>query len=258
MATKVQASKIGTAEDLPELPGDLSFFVPLIRHEVKETLESGGETYVSRDPGGAVNGVFIYDGYEATGTVFTKSRDVFDFFYKMKPSSYIFSELEAGDLQKETWNIWELDVEKAQTEHVFKYRVAIVNDAAAIERFMSIAQPETNKAWIRVALRNGDKCFVVKVAGRIVGIAWMSIVGDVARSHGLFVVPWFRNKGMMLDNYYARLIYLKARRVRRLVNEIAEDNTASVGLANREGEKVAGKIFLYTSPDEETQPKPSA
>lgn len=249
MATKVQASKVATVEELPELPRDLSFFVPLIRHEVRETLESGGETYVSTDPDGAVSGVFIYDEYEATGTVFTRSREVFDFFYRMKPSSYVFSELEAAELQKETWNIWELDVEKANPEHLFRYKVAIENDAGAIERFMSVAQPETNKAWIRVALRNGDKCFVIKVAGKIVGIAWMSIVGDVARSHGLFVVPWFRNKGMMLDNYYARLIYLKARGVRRLVNEIAEDNTASVALATREGEKVVGKIFLYTSPE---------
>ncbi len=252
MATKVEASKIAAVEELPELPRDISFFAPLIRHEVKETLESGGETYISRDATGSVTGVFIYDDYEVTGTVFTRSREVFEYFYKMKPSSYVFSELEAPELQKESWDIWELDVEKANTDHLFKYKVAIENDAEAIERFVSVAQPETNKTWVRVALRNGDKCFVVKVAGKIVGIAWMSIVGDVARSHGLFVVPWFRNKGMMLDNYYARLIYLKARRVRRLINEIAEENVASVGLANREGEKVVGKIFLYTSPEQGT------
>jgi Acetyltransferase (GNAT) family len=196
--------------------------------------------------------LFIYDGYEATGTVFTKSREVFDYFYDLKPSSYIFSELDVPEHPKEVWNVWQLDVDKAPVDHRFRHRVSIDRDVREIERFMAATQPETNKRWVGVALRNGDKCFVVKVANRIVGIAWMSIVDGVARSHGLYVEPQFRRMGITTDNFYARLIYLKSRHVHTLINEIAESNVASSGHAARIGEKIVGKIFLYTSPNRDT------
>jgi len=246
----VQASKIMTIdEQLGDLPKGLSFFDPLLRHEVKEALEAGGEAFISRDSEGRKNGLFIYDGYEATGTIFTKSREVFDLFYGMKPSIYIFSEIEADELPREVWNIWQLDVDNAPLNHRFKHHVTMDNDVREIERFMASAQPETNRRWVGVALRNGDKCFVVKIEGRIVGIAWMTIVGGVARSHGLYVEPRFRRMGIMKDNLQARLIYLKSRRVHTLINEIAESNLASSSHAARAGERIVGKLFLYASPD---------
>lgn len=236
-------------EQLGDLPRGLSLFDPLLRHEVKEAIEAGGEAYVSTNVEGGKNGLFIYDGYEATGTVFTKSREVFDYFYDLKPSSYIFSELDVAQHPKEVWNVWQLDVDEAPLDHRFKHQVSMDNDVREIERFMAATQPETNKQWVGVALRNGDKCFVVKMANRIVGIAWMTIVDGVARSHGLYVEPQFRRMGITTDNFHARLIYLKSRHVHTLINEIAESNVASSGHAARIGEKIVGKIFLYTSPD---------
>lgn len=220
-----------------------------LRHEVKETLEAGGEAFISQSSRGDKNGLFIYDAYEATGTVFTKSREVFDLFYKLKPSSYIFSEVEVGELPKEDWNIWQLDVDKVSLSHKFKYHVSMDDDVQEIEKFMMATQPETNRKWISVALNNGDKCFVVKIANRIVGIAWMSIVDGVARSHSLYVEPRFRRMGVMRDNLEARLIYLKSRHVHTLINEISESNVPSYSHAAKVGEKVVGKLFLYMSPD---------
>jgi RimJ/RimL family protein N-acetyltransferase len=246
----VKISKIETADEkLDSLPRGLSaFFEPFLRHEVGEAIEADGEVYISEDGEGQKNGLFIYDNYEETGTVFTKSRDVFDHFCKVKPSSYIFSELEATDLPKEIWNIWQLDVDRAPLEHRFKHTVSMNHDANEIEQFMATSQPETNKKWVRVALKHGDRCFVVKISGRIVGMAWMSIVGGVARSHGLYVEPQYRRMGIMKDNLHARLIYLKSRHVHTLINEIAEYNTASASHAASIGEKIVGKMFLYTSP----------
>jgi RimJ/RimL family protein N-acetyltransferase len=246
----VQVLKIETMnEQLKGLPKKLSFFDPLLPHEVKEALEAGGEAFVSKSPEGELNGVFIYDNYEATGTIFTKSKEVFEKFYKLEPSSYIFSEIEATEYPKEVWNIWQLDVDKAPLHHRFKHHVSIEYDVREIEGFIARTQPETNKQWVRVALKNGDKCFVVKIAGRIVGMAWMTIVGRVARSHGIFVEPQFRRMGIMRDNLQSRLIYLRSRHVHTLVNEIAEDNIASSAHAAKAGERIVGKIFLYTSPD---------
>ncbi len=246
----VQVSKVMTIdEQLESLPRGLSFYDPLIHHEVKEALEAGGEAFISQDSEGRKNGLFVYDGYEATGTIFTQSREVFERFYGLKSSSYIFSELDVPEYPREVWNIWQLDVDSAPLEHRFRHHVIMDDNVSEIEQFMAATQPETNRRWIRVALRNGDRCFVVKIADRVVAMAWMSIVGGVARSHGLYTEPQFRRMGIMRDSLQARLIYLKSRHVHTLINEIAESNVASSGHAAKGGEKIVGKLFLYTSPE---------
>jgi L-amino acid N-acyltransferase YncA len=236
-------------EQLSGLPKGLSFFDPILRHEAREELEAGGEAYISESPEEGRNGLFIYDAWEATGTIFTKSREAFDRFFALKPSSYIFSELDVPELSKEIWNIWQLDVDRVPADHRFRHHVSMDTDAKEIERFMAATQPGTNPRWISVALRHGDKCFVTKIDNRIVGMAWVTIVGDVARSHSIYVEPQFRRMGIMKDNLQARLIYLKSRRVRTLVNEIAESNIASSKHVEKAGEKIVGKIYLYATPD---------
>jgi len=239
-------------EQLSESPG-LSFFDSILRHEAKEALEAEGEVFISQNPKGEKTGLFIYDNYETTGTIFTKSRDVFDQFYALKPSSYIFSELEAAEYEKEVWNIWQMDVARASPAHRFRHHVSIDSNADEIERFMTSTQPGTNKRWVRVALENGDKCFVVRIANKIVGLAWLTVVGEVARSHSIYVEPQFRRIGVMTDNFQARLMYLKSRRVRTLINEIAESNLPSSRHVEKIGEKVVGKLFLYWNPDSNIQ-----
>jgi len=236
-------------EQVGKLPKGLSYFDPILRHEVREELEAGGEAYISESPQGVNDGLFIYDAWEATGTIFTRSKEAFDRFFALKPSSYIFSELDVPEHPKEIWNIWQLDVDRAPSDHRFRHHVSIDADTKEIERFMMATQPETNPRWISVALKHGDKCFVTRIDKRIVGIAWMTIVGSVARSYGLYVEPQFRRMGIMRDNLQARVIYLKARRVHTLINEIAESNIASSKHVEKAGEKIVGKLYLYTSPD---------
>ena len=105
MTSSFQAVRAETFEEqLDDLPKGLSFFDPILPHEVKETLEAGGEVFISQNSKGDKTGLFIYDNYETTGTIFTKSRDVFNQFYSLKPGSYIFSELDAAEYEKEVWN----------------------------------------------------------------------------------------------------------------------------------------------------------
>lgn len=235
-------------EEVRGLPKGLSFYDPILGSEVMEALDAGGEAYISQGPKGDKNGLFIYDSWEATGTIFTKSREAFDSFFALKPDSYIFSEMDVPELPKEVWNIWQLDVDKVLPGHRFRHHVSIDTDVKEIEGFMAATQPETNPRWISVALRHGDKCFVTKIDNRVVGMAWMSIFGGIARSHGLYVEPRFRRMGIMKDNLQARLLYLKSRRVHTLINEIAESNVASSKHAEKAGEKIVGKIYLYVTP----------
>lgn len=246
----IQISKVSSVdEQLRNLPKGLSFFDPILLHEVREELEAGGEAYVSESAEGRSTGLFIYDAWEATGTIFTKSREAFDRFFALKPSSYVFSELDVPEIPKEDWNIWQLDVDRAPADHRFRHHVSVDADAKEIERFMISTQPETNPQWISIALKHGDKCFVTRIGNRIVGIAWMTIVGSIARSYGLYVEPQFRRMGIMGDNLQARVIYLKARGVHTLINEIAESNIASSKHVEKAGEKIVGRLYLYTTPD---------
>jgi len=248
--TDPQISPVKSVEEqLSGLPKGLSFFDQMLRHETKETIEAGGEAYVSESQKGVTDGLFIYDSWEATGTIFTKSREVFDHFFALKPSSYIFSELHVPELPNEVWNIWQLDLDRAPRSHRFKHHVSMDADAKEIERFMLATQPGTNPRWISVALRHGDKCFVNRLDNRIVGMAWVTIVGNIARSHSIYVEPQFRRMGIMRDNLEARIIYLKSRGVHTLVNEIAKSNVASSKHVEKAGERIVGKLYLYTSPD---------
>lgn len=255
MATSnnAQVIRVRRVEELNGLPKGMSFFDPIIPHETEEALEAGGEVYVSTTPSGEKNGLLIYDEWEATGTIFTKSRDSFERLFAMKPDSYIFSELDVPREPREDWNLWELDVDRAIPSHRFKHHVAMADDAKEIEQFMEATQPGTNPRWIAVALRHGDRCFVTRVNNRIVGMAWMTIAGRVARSHGLYVEPRFRKMGVMKDNFEARLIYLKSKGVHTLINEIAASNVPSSKHAEKIGENVVGRIFLYATPE----PSPS-
>jgi len=244
-----QISQVESVDaQLSGLPRGLSFFDPILRHETQETIEAGGEAYISENPKGGRDGLFIYDVWEATGTIFTRSREAFDGFFAMKPSSYIFSEFDVPELPREVWNIWKLDVDLAPTDHRFRHHVSMDADESEIERFMAATQPGTNPRWVSVALKLGDRCFVNRIDNRIVGMAWVSIVGDIARSHSIYVEPQFRRMGIMRDNLQARLIYLKNRGVHTLINEIAESNVASSKHVEKAGEKVAGKLYLYTTP----------
>src|SRR5207237_10285967 len=108
----LQVSEVKSAdEELRDLPKGLSFFDPIIRHEAKEALEAGGEVYVFRNSDGHKSGLFIYDGIEVTGTIFTRSREVFDHFYLLQPCGYMFSEYEVGVHMNEVCNCWQRTVE---------------------------------------------------------------------------------------------------------------------------------------------------
>ncbi|MDG6933774.1 MAG: hypothetical protein JRN68_03665, partial [Nitrososphaerota archaeon] len=45
---------------LSELPAGLTIFEPFLKHEAKESIESGGEVFVSEDSSGKKDGLFIY------------------------------------------------------------------------------------------------------------------------------------------------------------------------------------------------------
>ncbi len=227
-------------------PRDFSFFEPYLQHFVSETLEIGGEAYVSKAPDGEISGLFIYDDFEKAGTIFTRSREIFDYFYGLKPFSFLFAELKT-EVESEVYNIHSINLENHDIVHRFSHEISMADDeqTSEIERFMVLAHPEINRKWTRAALKNGDKCFTVKLDSEIAGLGWASFVNGIGRVYSLFVKPQFRKLGIGEDILYARLLWLKLKHACLAFSEIAHDNYPSSRIAAKAQMTVCGQLYQY-------------
>jgi len=227
-------------------PNDFSFFAPYLHYHVKEILEIGGEVYVSRFPDAAVSGVFIYDNFEKDGTIYTKSREVFDYFYNLKPFYFLFSELKT-DLEKEIYDIYTINTQNLVHDHRFSYEISLLDkeNISEVEQFMSLTHPGVNRKWVSVALKNGERCFAVRLGNEIAGLGWVSLVNDIGRLHSLYVKPQFRRIGIGEDILNARLLWLKSSNARSAFTEISRRNIPSSNNVMKTGMSVAGQVFQY-------------
>jgi ribosomal protein S18 acetylase RimI-like enzyme len=247
-------SEIGKASDAKiAFPRDLSFFTPFLSHYIREVLAVGGEAFVSREPEGKTSGIFIYDSSEKTGTIFTRSREVFEHFYELRPFDFLFSEFRT-EHDSETYDIYTLDLEAFSRAYSFRHEISVAGESSIsdIERFMTLAHPGINHRWVRVAYQDGDKCFFVRLSDEIAGVSWLSIVNGVGRFHSLYVKPQFRRLGIGQDLLYARILWLKSKHVGSAFSEISRENPESSRIALKASMKVSGQIYQYFRKDTRT------
>ena len=243
----MEVSKLSTAFDTDLVfPEGFSFFEPYLQHFIREVLEIGGEAYVSRTPDGNISGLFTYDDFEKSGTVYTRSREVFEYFCGLKPLNFLFAELRT-EVESEVYNIYNIDLESQDISHRFSHEISMADggEIGEIERFMALAHPGMNKRWTRVALKNGDKCFTVRLDSEIAGLGWVSLVRGIGRIHSLFVKPQFRKLGIGEDILHARLMWLKLEHARSAFSEISRDNSPSSRIATKAQMRVCGQLFQY-------------
>ncbi len=228
------------------VPAGFSFFEPYLPYHIKEILEIGGEAYISRNSVGTISGIFIYDDFEKGGTIYTQSREVFDYFYDLKSFNFLFSEMKT-ELKNEIYNIYTADIDNLALDHRFSYEISMADKANTdeIEQFMSVTHPGINKRWVRVALCNGERCFVVRLSNEIAGLGWVSLVNGVGRLHSLYVKPYFRRKGMGEDILNARLLWLKSMNARSVFTEISSYNIPSSNNVVKAQMKASGEVFQY-------------
>lgn len=227
-------------------PEGFSFFEPYLNYHIREILEIGGEVHVSRTSGGRVSGIFTYDDFEKCGTVYTRSIEVFNYFQGLKPFNFLFSEMKT-DLENEVYDIYTVDITNLAFAHRFSYEISMADAGSIgeIEQLMSSAQPGINKKWVKVALRNGDRCFLVRLGSEIAGLGWVSLVNGIGRLHSLYVKPQFRRIGIGEDILNARLFWLKSKGARSAFTEISRYNIASSNNVMKAQMKAAGEIFQY-------------
>ncbi len=193
-----------------------------------------------------VSGVFLYDSSERVGSVYTKSREVFDYFYNLKPLRCLFAEMKT-EHENEIYNIYNINLKDAAIVHRFSYEISMAENkhVEEIEKFMISAYPEINRHWVNVALENGDKCFTVRLNNEIAGLGWVSFVNGVGRLHDLYVKPQFRRMGIGEDILYARLLWLKSKRAHLAFSEISQNNLPSSRIALKANMTTSGQLFQY-------------
>lgn len=253
---EIKVSGIRNSSDVNLVfPEGFSFFEPYLQYYVKEILEIGGEAYVSRTPEGSISGIFIYDGYEKIGSVFTRSRKVFDYFYELKPFNFFFAEMVSNDRDSETFDIHTIDLKSTFIDHLFSHEISVLSDQHLdeLEQQMISIHPRINRKWVKVALKNGERCFCVRLVDEIAGLGWVSMVNGVGRLHSLYVKPQFRRIGIGEDILFARLYWLKSKHASSAFSEISRYNFSSAKIAARGGMKVTGEIFQYFKRDPESK-----
>jgi GNAT superfamily N-acetyltransferase len=251
MSLSTRISEIYATSDIDFVfPDGLSFFEPHLPHYVRETLAIGGEAYVSRTLDGTISGIFIYDIVEKSGTIFTRSKEVFDYFYELKPFDCLFSEMKTQH-EYEIYDIYTIDLANLAIDHRFSHEISIADEGHRdeIEQFMVSTHPEINRRWVNVAMKDGDKCFIVRLGNEIAGLGWLSIVNGIGRLHSLFVKPQFRRIGIGQDILFARLLWLKAIHARSAFSEISRHNSSSSRIAMKGEMRVTGQIFQYFKKD---------
>ncbi|HEV2119510.1 MAG TPA: GNAT family N-acetyltransferase [Candidatus Bathyarchaeia archaeon] len=246
-SSEIKVSKVRKVSDIGlRSASSLSFFDPYLEYWVKETIEIAGEVHVSRTSAGDLSGIFLYDGYEKDGSVFTRSREVFDYFYKLRSLKSIYAELPT-ERPKETFDIYTIDLKNSSLDHTFSHVVTVADKDKIdeIRQFMFSTDPKINPKWVEVALNNKDQCVTVRLGDEIAGVGWLSFVNGIGRLHSLFVKPRFRNMGVGLDILFARLLWLKSKGARSAFSEISANNLQSSKTSVKGGMKPSGQVYQY-------------
>src|SRR2546426_4770883 len=143
----VKAVEIRKASDIDFVfPNGFSFFEPYLQYFVRETLGAGGEAYVSRTSEGTISGIFVYDGSEKTGTIYTRSRRVFDYFYELRPFDFLFAEMKT-EHESEIYDIYHMNLGRIAVDHRFSHEISIAEEADSDEigQIMASTHPGINQ-----------------------------------------------------------------------------------------------------------------
>jgi len=235
------------------VPNGFSFFEPYLLYFTREVLEIGGEAHLAKESDGTISGLFLYDDSEKCSSIYTKSREVFNYFYWLKPFNFAYSEIKT-EIENELYDIYTIDIQNLNTDHRFSYEIAIAETSQAdeIERFMAFSHPGINRKWVKVALKNGDKCFTVKLGDEIAGIGWLSLVNGVGRLHSLYVKPQYRKMRMGEDILNARLLWLRSKHARSVFSEISRHNVSCSRVAVKGHMNISGHVYQYFKKSPET------
>ncbi|MFY9716510.1 MAG: GNAT family N-acetyltransferase [Thermoplasmata archaeon] len=220
-----------------------SFFSTFLPFFVRETLRTGGTVSLAAGSAG-VEGIFLRREVEQIGTIFARDRPTAEALYSARGGLAVYSEflLEPEALP---YPIYSIDLASVERAHRFAHPVRSLrsSDGPSVLQLMQEVYGIVDERWFRAPPSSAEHGFVAEVGDRIVGAAWLTVVGGEGRLHSLSVAPRYRHLGVGSDLWHARALFARQEGVRRVVTEIAETNAASRAISTAGGMQRIGQIF---------------
>lgn len=235
---------------------------------MRQTLQAGLPVYVASG-GGAGAGVALGAPAGEAATIFARDTAACEALRQALDCAHFFSEVRhdhsfavraaAGQhltaLQGnyaynvlETHEILVLAPVPSDTSYDRKLvRRAKPADLPAVTVLMDSVYGGSSKAWIEAAHATGDVILVASDGDAVVGCALVSVVGKVARFHGLSVAKSHRGKGIGKELNRARVRIASDLGAEQVVVEVAAWNVASLEIARASGFTKAGAMFVETT-----------
>lgn len=233
-------------EELPalDLRGLSELFDPFLPQFVRGALRGGGEVWASED-GTAVNGLLLHNGLEQVGSIFTRQRSVAERLSGFHPGSAMFSDFPLGE-RPEPFLVLEARADGPPVPRPFRHAVQMAgrDDMPEVVRMMTELYGRVDARGLQPVLPGEEACLVVRVGEEVAGAGWVSVVGPHARLHSLSVRPRYRRMGIGRDLWRARWEWARQAGARRLISEVASQNTASLAIAAQGGMRPVGTIYL--------------
>ena len=229
--------------------GDLSeFFNPFLDRFVRDAVRGRGEVWVSKRDD-VTDGLLLFNALEKVGSIFTHDPTVAETLYRLKEGVALFSEFPLG-AKPEMYHVLAAEPAGESEPHRFAHIVRMARPAErpAIARILDEMYGPLDTSWLQATSGDGDRCFLVEVAGEIAGVGGVSVVGPYGRLHSLSVRPHFRRMRIGTDLWHARMLWARRAGVRRVLSEISEHNAASLAIARAGGMQRVGRMFLSHRP----------
>jgi len=224
-----------------------SRFNPFLSRFARETVGSGGQALV-HEADGAVEVLVLTDPTERTASVFARSGAWAEAVTTGTVDSAVYAEADLPR-SREVFQVHSTVVGEVPS-HRFRYPVQVVQGRALdrvgpLLREVYGSYPER---WPAAAQDAGEACLGVEADGRLVGVAWVLVVGRYARLHSLTVRPEYRRLGIGTDLLFARLLFAREAGAEQAISEISERNVGSRTIAEGAGMLPHGRLFLYPRP----------
>jgi len=219
-------------------------FDPFLPHFAREAVAAGADVWFSTSEG-RLSAMYLDDRVESTGSVFTYDRRIAERLVLERPGSTYAEHL--LDVPHESFDLYSARLADPLPLRPFRHEVRRIEegDRPAALALLRESYPGSNVGYFSGPSDPAEVGFRVRLEEEVVGVAWGSVAGSVARLHSLTVRPGARRLGVATDLLHARILWARAAGLREAFSEISEENVPSRTIAERAGLRPTGRIHLY-------------
>ncbi len=232
-------------------PGDLEgadlspWFNPFLSHYASEARRCGGTAELVRGVTG-VEGLWVADGVERIGTIFSRSHALAERFVRDRGDLGVFADYLLSP-NAEVFDIFRASLAPVRPTRRYRnvLRAVRPSDLPALCALLGEVCGPVNGRWFESVPWRTDSGFLAEVDGRLAGVGWVTVVRDHARLHSLTVRPPYRRMGIGTDLVAARLDLARRAGAKDVLSEISRGNVVSRRIALAVGFERVGEMYFH-------------